>query len=165
MSPNVMKMLINLWPPYLGAGVRVDTISRDYRRVAVSLKLRWYNRNYVGTHFGGTLFSMTDPFYMLMLMQVLGRDYIVWDKAGEIVFRKPGHGTVRARFALDEAVLDEIRAATAGGEKYLRWFDTEVVDAAGEVVARTRKRLYIRRKQRDADPAQVPAGQRDADWK
>ena len=102
----------------------------------------------ITTHFGGSLFSMTDPFWMLLALHALGNEYIVWDKAGEILFRKPGRGTVRARFELDDAVLDEIRAATEGGEKYLRWFDTDVVDASGEVVARTRKQLYIRRKQR-----------------
>ena len=147
MSPNVMKMLINLWPPYLGAGVRVDTISRDYRRVAVSLKLRWYNRNYVGTHFGGTLFSMPDPFYMLMLMQVLGRDYIVWDKSASIDFVAPGKGRVSAHFELDDATLDTIRSATANGDKYLPELPVRVVDEQGKTVAHIRKTLYIRRKQ------------------
>ena len=157
-SPRMLRRILNLWPPYLFAGVRVRAIGEDWRSAEVELRAHWWNRNYVGTHFGGSLFAMTDPFWMLLALHALGNDYIVWDKAGEIVFRKPGRGTVRARFALDDAVLDEIRAATAGGEKYLHWFDTEVVNVAGEVVARTRKQLYIRRKQRDADPAQVPAG-------
>ncbi|MBW8851915.1 MAG: DUF4442 domain-containing protein [Xanthomonadales bacterium] len=148
-SPRTLRRILNLWPPYLFAGVRVRAIGEDWRSAEVELRAHWWNRNYVGTHFGGSLFSMTDPFWMLLALRALGRDYIVWDKAGEIVFRKPGRGTVHARFVLDDAVLDEIRAATAGGEKYLRWFDTDVVDADGEVVARTRKQLYIRRKQRE----------------
>lgn len=160
-SPRTLRRILNLWPPYLFAGVRVRAIGEDWRSAEVELRAHWWNRNYVGTHFGGSLFSMTDPFWMLLALRALGRDYIVWDKAGEIVFRKPGRGTVHARFALDDAVLDEIRAATAGGEKYLRWFDTDVVDADGEVVARTRKQLYIRRKQREpaADgAANAPSG-------
>ena len=157
MKPSLLRHGMNLWPPFLFSGIHVAEISPDWRRVRVELRLRPWNRNYVGTHFGGSLFSMTDPFWMLLAIHALGRDYIVWDKAGEIVFRKPGRGTVRARFALDDAVLDAIRAATAGGEKHLHWFDTDVVDASGEVVARTRKQLYIRRKRRDADTAQTTA--------
>ena len=89
---------------------------------------------------------MTDPFRMIPMLHCLGRDYIVWDKAGEIEFVKPGRGTMHATFELDDAVLDALRAATANGEKVLRWFETDVVDADGEVVARTRKQLYVRRK-------------------
>ena len=98
------------------------------------------------THFGGSLFAMTDPFRMIPVLHCLGPDYFVWDKAAEIEFVKPGRGTVHAVFTLDDAVLDELRAAAAGGEKVLRWFDADVVDAQGEVVARTRKQLYVRRK-------------------
>lgn len=151
MSPKVFKTLINLWPPYLGAGVRVENISPDYRQVEVSLKLRWYNRNYVGTHFGGSLFSMTDPFYMLMLMQILGRDYIVWDKSASIDFVAPGKGKVSALFELDDAVLDTIRLATANGDKYLPELPVRVVDERGETVAHIRKTLYIRRKKSKLD--------------
>lgn len=97
-------------------------------------------------HFGGSLFAMTDPFWMLLTIHAIGSDYIVWDRAGEIEFLKPGRGTVRATFRIDDAMLDEIRAATAGGEKYLRWCETDVVNGDGDVVARVRKQLYIRRK-------------------
>lgn len=146
LTPRTLRRLLNLWPPYLFAGVRVRSIGEDWRSAEVELRAHWWNRNYVGTHFGGSLFSMTDPFWMLLALHALGRDYIVWDNAGEIIFRKPGRGTVRAHFQLDDATLDEIRAATAGGEKHLRWFETEIVAADGEVIARVRKLLYIRRK-------------------
>jgi hypothetical protein len=91
---------------------------------------------------------MTDPFWMLLAMHALGKDYFVWDKAGEIEFVKPGRGVVHAEFRLDDAALDEIRSATASGEKYLRWFPVEVIDEQGDVVARVRKQLYVRRKPR-----------------
>ncbi|OHE86902.1 MAG: tetrameric acyl-CoA thioesterase, partial [Lysobacterales bacterium RIFOXYD1_FULL_69_11] len=97
-------------------------------------------------HFGGSLFAMTDPFWMLLAMKSIGRDYIVWDKAGTIEFVKPGRGTVHAEFVLEDAVLEQLRLATADGDKVLRWFDTDVRDADGEVVARIRKQLYVRRK-------------------
>ena len=67
--------LLSLYPPYLGAGVRVTRVSDDLRTFEVEMKLRFYNRNYVGTHFGGSLYSMCDPFYMLILLEALGRDY------------------------------------------------------------------------------------------
>lgn len=147
-----LRRMLNLWPPYLFAGVRVRTIADDWRHAEVELRAHWWNRNYIGVHFGGSLFAMTDPFWMLLAFHRLGREYIVWDKAGEIVFLKPGRGTVRAEFRLDDATLDEIRAATADGGKYLHWFETEIIDADGEVVARARKQLHVRRK-RDSTSA------------
>jgi acyl-coenzyme A thioesterase PaaI-like protein len=147
MTPRGLRRLMNVWPPFLFTGVHVCTIADDWRHVEVELRAHWWNRNYVGVHFGGSLFAMTDPFWMLLTLHTLGRDYIVWDKAAEIVFRKPGRGTVRAHFRLDDATLDDIRAATAGGEKHLRWFETEILDGDGEVVARVRKQLHVRRKQ------------------
>lgn len=153
LSARGLRRVMNLWPPYLFAGVRVRTIAEDWRHAEIELRSHWWNRNYVGVHFGGNLFSMTDPFWMLLTLNALGKDYIVWDKAGAIDFRKPGRGTVRAHFRLDDAMLDEIRAATAGGDKYLRWCETEIVDADGEVVARVRKQLYIRRKESAAPPS------------
>ena len=140
------RRAINLYAPYLGAGVHVSDISDDYRYLRVEMSLRWYNRNYVGTHFGGSLYSMVDPFYMLMLIENLGPDYIVWDKAASIDFIKPGTGTVSATFTLTETMLTQIREATANGDKTLPVWPVEVTDSAGEVVARIDKTLYIRRK-------------------
>lgn len=152
MKPQRLRRIFNLWPPYLFAGIRVEHLSEDWRHARVRLKLRWYNRNYVGSHFGGNLFSMTDPFWMILVMERLGRDYIVWDRAAEIDFVAPGREDVWADFQVEDAVLDELRAAAAGGDKVLRWFETEVRTAGGEVVARVRKQLYVRRKRRDASP-------------
>lgn len=141
-----IRRALNLYGPYLGAGVRVTEIDPDYRHVCVSMQLRWYNTNYVGTHFGGSLYSMVDPFYMLLLMNRLGRDYIVWDKAASIDFIKPGRGRVSARFELDDQRLAEVIAATADGRKYLPTWPVEIFDEDGERVARVEKTLYIRRK-------------------
>jgi len=145
-TARTLRRAMNWWPPFLFTGIRVEAIADDWRSADVRLRLRWWNRNYVGTHFGGSLFSMTDPFWMLLVLHALGREYIVWDRNGEIEFRKPGRGTVRAAFRIDPATIDEIRAATAGGEKYLHWFENDILNEDGEVVARVRKQLYIRRK-------------------
>lgn len=148
MKPAVLRHGMNLWPPFLFNGIHVTEITPDWRRIRVELRMRPWNRNYVRTHFGGNLFAMTDPFRMIPVLQCLGPDYYVWDQAGTIEFLKPGRGTVHATFELDDAVLDELRAAAANGEKVLRWFETDVIDEAGDVVARTRKQLYVRRKTR-----------------
>ena len=148
MNPTLLRHGLNLWPPFLFSGIHVCAINDDYRHARVELRMRPWNRNYVGTHFGGSLFAMTDPFWMLLAMQAIGNDYVVWDKAGTIEFVKPGRGTVHARFDLDDAVLDELRTATADGDKALRWFDTEILDEQGDVVARVRKQLYVRLKPR-----------------
>ena len=146
MTANTLRHLLNLWPPFLFSGIHVSASAADFRHARVELRMRPWNRNYVGTHFGGSLFAMTDPFWMLLAMRSLGRDYIVWDKAGAIDFIKPGRGTVHADFDLDDATLDELRSRTRDGDKALHWFETDVIDAAGDVVARMRKQLYIRRK-------------------
>jgi acyl-coenzyme A thioesterase PaaI-like protein len=146
-KPSTLRRFFSIWPPFLFSGIRVEALSDDWRYARVRLKLAWYNRNYVKTHFGGALFTMADPFWMIMVMESLGRDYIVWDKAGAIDFVAPGREDVFAEFLLDDAILDELRAATAGGEKYLRWFEVDVKTARGEVIARVRKQLYVRRKQ------------------
>jgi acyl-coenzyme A thioesterase PaaI-like protein len=151
MKPSTLRLIFNLWPPFAFSGVRVARISDDWRHARVELRMRPWNRNYVGTHFGGTLFSMTDPFWMILVMRCLGRDYIVWDKAAEIEFVKPGRGTVHAVFQVEDTALDELRAATADGRKCLRWFRVDVVDAEGETVARVRKQLYVRLKPRARD--------------
>lgn len=143
---RMLRWLLNLYPPYLGAGIRVQHISPDLRSVKVAMKLTRWNRNYVGTQFGGSLYSMTDPFFMLMIMENLGRDYIVWDKAANIEFVSPGKGPVFADFHIDEHLLEEIRQHTAAGDKYLPKLHVEVRDGAGTLVARVQKTLYVRRK-------------------
>ena len=146
MKASTLRFGLNLWPPFLFTGVHVAAISPDYRHASVELRMRPWNRNYVGTHFGGSLFAMTDPFWMLLVLHALGDGYIVWDKAATIEFEKPGRGPVHAGFVLDDATLDALRADAAGGDKVLRWFDAPVRDASGDVVAMVRKQLYVRRK-------------------
>ncbi|MCB1561469.1 MAG: DUF4442 domain-containing protein [Xanthomonadales bacterium] len=146
MKASTLRRLMNIWSPFRSPGIRVTHWSDDWREVRVELRQRRFNMNFVGTHYGGSLFSMTDPFWMLILLHVLGGDYLVWDKRAEIDFVKPGKGTVHAEFRLEQAVLDEIIAATASGEKYLRWLPVEVIDEQGEAVARVRKQIYVRRK-------------------
>jgi acyl-coenzyme A thioesterase PaaI-like protein len=146
MKSTTLKMLINLYPPYWGTGIRLSYISEDYREATVTMKLRFYNRNYVNTHFGGSLYTMADPFYMLMLIHILGREYVVWDKAASIEFISPARGTVFAHFTITDQIIEQIEKRTAAGEKYLPQFEINITDTNGKVVARVNKTIYIRRK-------------------
>lgn len=143
-----LRRFIRLYPPYLGAGVRVTHIAEDFRRIEVEMPLRFYNRNYVGTHFGGSLYSMVDPFYMLMLINILGPDYIVWDKAANIRFKKPGKGVMKASFELMEEKIAEIRAAAETQPKVEPQFQVLIKDEDGNVVAEVDKLLYVKKKEK-----------------
>ncbi len=145
MNLRILKFGMSLWPPFLGAGIRVKHIAADYKEVVVSMKLRWYNRNYVGTHFGGSLAAMTDPFYMLMLIHILGNEYTVWDKTSTIDFIAPGRGTVTARFRLNDDQIAEIKNETAEGKTYFPALSVDIVNESGEVVAHVKKKLYVRK--------------------
>ena len=141
-----IRLWLNLWPPFLGAGIRVTRLDRDWCAIDVELKLHFWNRNYVGTHYGGSLCSMTDPFYMLMLIENLGRDYIVWDKSANIRFRRPGRGRVTAQFRITDEQLAAIRQQLETTEKIEPTFSVEVRDEGGEVIAVVEKVIQVRRK-------------------
>lgn len=150
-----MRMLLNIWPPFLGAGIRVRRLSPDWKEIDVEMKLHRWNANYVGTHYGGSLYSMADPFFMVMLIENLGKDYIVWDKSASIRFRKPGRGTVLANFRLSEEQIHEIKQALNSEAKIERTFTVEVKDESGTVIAQVEKLLHIRRKDQTPGPKRL----------
>ncbi|WP_419482587.1 DUF4442 domain-containing protein [Dokdonella sp.] len=146
MSARNLRRIMNLWPPFLFCGIRVLEIGDDWRYARVVLRKRWYNRNYVGTQYGGSLFSMTDPFWMLLTLRCLGPGFIVWDQAAAIDFVAPGREDVHAEFCISDAMLEDLRAATVGGEKCLRWYEAPIRTSDGQLIATVRKQLYVRRK-------------------
>ena len=146
MTPRRLRRVLRWWPPFVFSGIRVLEIADDWSSARIELRRRWYTANYVGTHFGGSLFAMTDPFWMILVKERLGRDYIVWDQRAEIEFVRPGTGEVRTEFVVDPAVVERIRQAAAGGQKVLEWFENDIVDRSGVLVARVRRQLYVRRK-------------------
>jgi len=158
-SPRMLRWLMNIWPPFAGAGIRVRHIAPDFRSITAEMPLRWYNRNYVGTHFGGSLYSITDPFLMIMLIRNLGSGYRVWDKSGSIEYIAPGRGRMWLRVELREAELAQVRRMTEAGDKHLHVFSMDITDDESMVVARVQKVIYIRRKL-DAKPGETSANQR-----
>jgi hypothetical protein len=147
MTPVSVMRIINFWPPLLFAGIHVVSFDRDMRNVEVGLRLTWWNHNKAGTQFGGNIYSMTDPFYPLMLMANLGPDYTVWDQSAQIAFIKPGTSRLRAKFSLSDRELSDIRINTAGDRKYLANFLVQMTDVNGAVVATVNKVIYIRPRQ------------------
>ena len=142
----LFKTYLNFWGPYRGAGIRIVEVAPDFGRVVVELRELRNNRNAVGTHFGGSLYSMCDPFYMLMFIARLGKGYVVWDKAATIHFERPGKGTVRAVFTLTPEDDARVVRETENGARYTPSYVVEVMDEKGERVAKVEKVLYFRRK-------------------
>ncbi len=143
---RLMMRAVNLYPPYLGAGVRVHHGRGDGNTIVVSMTLRFYNRNLFGTHFGGSLYSMCDPWFVFILVRNLGREYVVWDKSASIDFLRPGRGRVTATFHVTEEEVERIRAAVERDGKTEPVLAADIVGQDGEVVARVPKRLWGRRK-------------------
>lgn len=144
-----LKWLLNCWPPLWFTGIRVLSIRDDFCYVRVQMSMRWYNRNFVGTHFGGSLYAMTDPFYMLMLVMILGKDYYVWDQSAEIQFIKPAREKVTAEFELTDEAIAETKKQAKNGEKTIASFVVDVKTGKGETVSRVHKRVYVRLKKHD----------------
>ena len=145
-NPKFGKLIkkINWYPPYLGMGIRVRSKRDDFTRFEVELRARWYNRNLFGTHFGGSLYAMSDPFFVFIITMNFGRGYVVWDKSANIDFIKPAKGTISGVFEISQTRLEEIRAEVDKLGKNTYHFDAELINEVGEIVARVRKEVYVR---------------------
>lgn len=140
-----MLKLLWLYPPYLGAGIRVTEIDKSLKRISVAMKLKKWNQNYLGTQFGGSLYSMVDPFFMIMVMMRIGKGYVVWDKSASIRFLKPGRSEVRATFEMTDERLDEIRREVESNGKAEPQFTVDITDVDGVKVAQVEKWVHVRR--------------------
>ena len=143
---KILDKWVSFYAPYLGARIKLTKTSKDNRYCRVEMPLTFLNKNYVGTHFGGSLYSMVDPWYMLMLIKNLGDDYIVWDKAAYIQFKKPGTSLVHAEFHLTQEIIDDIKNELKTKSKMDKNFLVEIKDDLGNVIASVDKTIYIRRK-------------------
>lgn len=146
------RFVFNWFPAFRGTGGRVTHVAPDFREIRVSLPLNWRTRNYVGTIFGGSLYAAVDPFYMIMLLQTLGADYVVWDRSATIRFVRPGRTELLARFVLPVEETDAIRSLLETERSIDRVYRIDLADAAGTVHATVEKTIYIRRRDRPALP-------------
>lgn len=144
---RLMRWGFNLFPAYCATGARITYVAGDFREVRVRLPLSWQTRNYVGTIFGGSMYAAVDPVYMIMLIKNLGRDYVVWDKAACISFKKPGRTTLYARFVIDGSELDAIRKELEHARSVDRTYSVDLADEQGVVHASVEKVIYVRRRE------------------
>jgi acyl-coenzyme A thioesterase PaaI-like protein len=153
--PEALSNKFRCWSFYLfgcyrGTGGRLKYIAEDWSEVRLELPLSWRTRNYVGTIFGGSMYGAVDPICMLMLIHRLGPEFIVWDKAASIQFKKPGKETLHARFIVSDEELAEIRAALETQRSVDRIYTIELKDGDGTVCAVVGKVIYIRRREAKA---------------
>lgn len=148
---RLILRFLSLYPPFLGAGIRVLRLAGDPPGYESRLHARFWNRNYYGTHFGGAIYTMCDPFHVLILAAELGPGYAVWDKSATVHFRRPGRGTLTARFEIPRAKVELIRVAADAGERLEPTFVVEVRNEQDELVAEVEKVLSVRRKDRDRE--------------
>tara|TARA_R110001592_G_scaffold9723_4_gene51501 strand:+ start:63665 stop:64153 length:489 start_codon:yes stop_codon:yes gene_type:complete len=140
---RIVKIVLNLIPAFRRSGGRICFISSDWLEVQTRLKLSWRTRNWVGTTFGGSIYSSTDPVYMTQFIQILGKDYVVWDKAASVNFKKPIRKTVYARFLLTQEFIDEVKAEVAQNGKHVFDLPVHYQDKDGTVYAEISKTLYV----------------------
>jgi acyl-coenzyme A thioesterase PaaI-like protein len=143
---RLRRLGLNWFPAYRGTGAAIDYSAEDWREVRIRLPLNRRSRNYVGTIFGGSMYGAIDPIYMIMLIKILGPEFVVWDKAATIRFRRPGRSTLFATFRLAESDLEAIREAVSREGKSEPRFLVELKNEAGEICASCEKLLSIRRR-------------------
>ena len=132
-----------MFPAYRGTGGRVTYIADDFHEIKVKIPLSWRSRNYVGTIYGGSMYGAIDPIYMLMLIKILGPEYVVWDKAVSIRFKKPGKETLYVDFRLSSDEIAEIKRLAKTERSVDRIYNVELKDKSGVVYAEIEKTLYI----------------------
>lgn len=145
-TPRRLAIGMSLWIPNLFTGIRVKRFAPDWTSATVELHVNVFTRNNVKVAFGGSMSAMTDPYYFMLVRHQLGRRYLVWDTRGEIEFVKPGRGVLTAHFQVPREMAQELRERARGGAKVLQWFETEITDREGDIVARVRREVYVREK-------------------
>lgn len=145
-ASKVDRWKFNLFPAYRGTGARVVYISDDYHEMRVKIPLNWRTRNYVGTIFGGSMYAGIDPIYMLMLIKTLGANFVVWDKAAKIRFKRPGKETLFADFLLTADELNEIKTLLQKQKSIDRIYNVELKNKNGKTHCVIEKTLYIANK-------------------
>jgi hypothetical protein len=145
MMQNIIRR-VSLYPPYLGAGIKLKKVNEDFTRFEVQMKMTWFNKNIFGTHFGGSLYAMSDPFFVFIILNFLGKEYIVWDKSAKIEFKKPGKGTVKSVFEISREKLEKLKSDVDVKGKNTYTFTSEVTNSENNVIAIVEKEIYVKKK-------------------
>ncbi|MBN1651799.1 MAG: DUF4442 domain-containing protein [Bacteroidales bacterium] len=144
---RIKRKLLNLFPAYWGTGAKAVFLSSDFKEVQIRLKLSWRTKNYVGTIFGGSMYAATDPIYMIQLIEILGKEFVVWDKSAAIRFLRPGNKTLFARFLISDELILNIQKEIREKKEMDLNLSVDFEDDSGVVYAKVSKVLYIADKQ------------------
>lgn len=139
------KKAINLYSPFWGSGIKVLNYNKEKQQINVQLKMNFFNKGYMGTHFGGSLYSMCDPFYVYLLMKSLGSSYMVWDKRAEIEYIKRNNNSVFAKFEVSENDIETIKSQLSKQKKIDYSFTINVTDSKENTIALVKKTIYVRK--------------------
>ena len=140
------RILFNYFPAFWSTGAKVTYLAADYKEVHLKLPLNWRTRNYVGTIFGGSIFSSTDVLYFLLVLKNIGEDYVVWDKASSIRFKKPGKGTLYTKAFISDEEIEIIKTELLNTDKIDRVYYLDLIDEEGDICASIEKTIHIRNK-------------------
>ena len=140
---QIFKFGFNISPMYRRSVGRVKFVSKDLRSVRVEIPINYKNRNYAGSIFGGSLFAATDPIYMIQLIQILGNDYVVWDKSAFIDYKKPARSRAYALFEFSTSEIEHIKEVTAKEGRYDIIKHLDITSAKGDVFAKLEKTIFI----------------------
>jgi acyl-coenzyme A thioesterase PaaI-like protein len=143
LKSRIKRNLLNLFPPYWGTGARAIFLSDDSKEVQIKLPLFWRTRNYVGTIFGGSIYASADPIFMIQLIELLGKSYVVWDKSATIRFLRPGNKTLYARFLINDDLLQQIKRDVAEKNEIDITLEVDFIDINNTIYAKVSKVLYI----------------------
>ena len=139
-----MKIL-SYWPPYFFSGIKIIGVNDQFTKIDVCLKQRFWNTNYVGSHFGGSLYSMCDPFYMFILLHHLP-GHVIWDKGANFKFKKPGYGNVFASFEIPIETIEKLKIEASQNFSISPIFKTTIKDQQNRVILELEKILYLKKK-------------------
>ncbi|MDG1333085.1 MAG: DUF4442 domain-containing protein [Crocinitomicaceae bacterium] len=140
---RAFKFFFNISPMYRRTGGRIVSASDNLDDIKIKLKLNYKTRNYVGTMYGGHMYSCLDGIYMVQLINLLGKDYVVWDKAATIKFKRPGTSTLFADFKITEKLIEQIKLDVEGQNEIDLTLDVDLLDGDGNVSAEVEKIIYI----------------------
>ncbi|MBF0491380.1 MAG: DUF4442 domain-containing protein [Deltaproteobacteria bacterium] len=146
LKSKLFRYRFNFWPCYWGTGAKITYIASDFREMRVRLPLTWRTKNYVGTLYGGSIYASVDPQYMLMLIQILGPEYIIWDKSAQVEFLKPGKNFLEACLLISEEEIQTIKRLLKTERSIDRNYPIDLIDKEGRLCARVTKTIYIRKK-------------------
>ncbi|WP_339789312.1 DUF4442 domain-containing protein [uncultured Imperialibacter sp.] len=109
-KPKLFKYGFNLSPMYRRSTAKIIYVSKDLLEIKIKLPISYKNRNYVNSIFGGSMFAAVDPIPMVQLMNLIGDDFVVWDKSAQIFFKRPARENIYADFTYSLEEVDEIRS-------------------------------------------------------